>query len=796
MFIKNNIKSKETNLPPTADANTYKYYFIILTIIVIVSITLPFEYYRSISKYLHSKINRIITNDNSYNLIDNRYFDVSKRFYNPLGIIIRYFKGVLVQRDALHLNISMRNYQKLNHRIHLARIRGLSNIGDKNVIVNAKLNYQESEYAIKIRLKGLGPDHRIGKRWSFRIKLKDNKYILGMNRFSLQNPVTRNYMKEWLYHRTLNHIGLISLNYDFIDVFINGEYIGIYAIEEPPNLDIIEKNRRRDGILVKSLEINKDLILNGGFANFVYQRKKVNTKPFLTKTWAMFTSTYLKYHNNNIKYESYYDINKMAKYAAITELFGGAHGNLKGNYINYYNPLTSKVEAVGYDSNSGDLLSKVGLQIEPRASYNYKSSQLSKLYHDKYFIKRFLYYIIKFSQPDYFDDYFMNIQSDYYNNAIFLAKERPWQDPKPSYFYNNQKYVLNYFSKFVNDFSNIKESTVLDVMEYHDIKPIEYKHNENSTKSNIMLQSGNLNKFSFIIFDNVSNSAMIKRGNYVISSNLIIPKNITFTIDPGVNLTLNNSASILSYSSLNLNGEVNNPINIYSEPNSRSSFIVAYTDNISKILHTNFKNLSHPYSMESLVTGSVTFYEANVHINNSNFQSNVLTDDSLNIVRSQFHILNSQFTNSLSDAIDIDFSSGRLDNLSIIYSGNDGIDFSHSFVYGNNLHINDSLDKGISIGEQSEITLKNIQIKKSKYGIVIKDDSTFHGENINIVNADYGLALYRKKSNYKSPSSSINNIQFNKILKNNILLEENANLLINGKSYLNYTYDAKHFTEN
>jgi hypothetical protein len=304
-----------------------------------------------------------------------------------------------------------------------------------------------------------------------------------------------------------------------------------------------------------------------------------------------------------------------------------------------------------------------------------------------------------------------------------------------------------------------------------------------------------LNEFSFILFDNVSNGAMIKKGNYVISSNLIIPKNIDFTIDPGVNLTLNNSASILSYSSISLNGVVNNPINIVSETNSRSSFTVAYTDKISKILHTNFKNLSHPYSMELLITGSVTFYEANVHINNSNFQSNVLTDDNLNIVRSQFHILNSQFSNSLSDAIDIDFSSGRLDNLSIINSGNDGIDFSHSFVYGNNIYINDSLDKGISIGEQSEITLKNIQIEKSKYGIVIKDDSTLHGENINLVNTDYGLALYRKKKNYKPPSSSIKNIRFNKILKNNILLEENSKLSINGKSYLNYTHDTKHFAE-
>ncbi len=792
MFIKNNINSKRTNIAPTINTNTYKYYFYILLIIVIVTIILPFEYYRSISKYLYPKINSIIAKDNSFNEHYHLYFGVSKRFYNPLEIIIRYFKGVFVQRDAFHLNISMKNYQKLNHRVYLARSRGKIISADKNVLVNAKINYQRSEYKTKIRLKGLYLDHLIGRRWSFRIKLKDNKHILGMNRFSIHNPATRNFMNEWLYHRMLNHVGLISLYYDFVDLYINGDYIGVYAIEEFPNLDIIEKNRRRDGILLKNGIRDND----GSIYNFVYQQNKVNKNIFLSKTYKLYKSAIYQFANNNIKYDSFYDYDKLAKYAALTELFGGGHGNLWDNYVMYYNPLTSKVEVIGYDGNSGDKLTTVGLQIEPRASYFYKSSELNKIYHDKDFFKKYLYYIMKFSQPDYFDEFFKNISSDYYNNSIFLAKERPWQDPKPSYFYNNQKYVIKYFAKFIKDFSVIEDSTVLDVMKYHNIKPVDNTINTSSSESNIMLQNSNLGEFSFITFYNDSKSAVIKKGNYTISSNLIIPKNINFTIEAGVNLKLINSASILSYSSISLNGEVDDPINIVSNPDSRSSVIVAYTRNVSKIQHTNFKNLSHPSSMESLVTGSVTFYEANVHINNCNFQSNLLTDDSLNIVRSQFHILNSQFTNSLSDAIDIDFSTGRLDNLSIINSGNDGIDFSHSIVSGDKLYINDSLDKGISIGEQSEISMKNIQIEKSKYGIVIKDDSSFHGENINLANTDYGLALYRKKREYKSPSSSINNIQFDKILKNNILLEANSKLLIDGKSYLKYTYDTKHFSEN
>ena len=345
------------------------------------------------------------------------------------------------------------------------------------------------------------------------------------------------------------------------------------------------------------------------------------------------------------------------------------------------------------------------------------------------------------------------------------------------------------------NFNDIKDSTVLNVMNYHGIKPLDNVLG-NISNNNIMLQQSNLNKFPFILLDNESNNAVIKKGNYTISSNLVIPKNINFTIDAGVNLKLINSASILSYSSINLNGKADDIITVTTTPDSRSSVIIVYTDNVSIIQHTNFKNLSYPSSMGSLITGSVTFYEANVNINNCKFMSNFLTDDNLNIVRSQFTLSNSQFINSLSDAIDIDFSSGRLDNLSIINSGNDALDFSTSIVTGSNLYINGSLDKGISIGEKSEISLNNIHIENSKYGLVIKDDSSLYGNNINLDNIEYGLALYRKKKRYKPPRSTINNIKFNNIRKNKILVEDNAKLSIDGQPYLNYTYDTKESFEN
>ena len=70
----------------------------------------------------------------------------------------------------------------------------------------------------------------------------------------------------------------------------------------------------------------------------------------------------------------------------------------------------------------------------------------------------------------------------------------------------------------------------------------------------------------------------------------------------------------------------------------------------------------------------------------------------INVVYSDFK-LKMGFNNSTSDLIDIDVGIGELDNVMITNCGNDCLDFSGSKVNANNLQINSSVDKGISVGE-------------------------------------------------------------------------------------------------
>ena len=51
-------------------------------------------------------------------------------------------------------------------------------------------------------MKGDWIDHLIGDKWSFRIKLKGDKTIQGMKKFSIHHPITRGFINEWVYQKT------------------------------------------------------------------------------------------------------------------------------------------------------------------------------------------------------------------------------------------------------------------------------------------------------------------------------------------------------------------------------------------------------------------------------------------------------------------------------------------------------------------------------------------------------------------------------------------------------------------
>ena len=149
--------------------------------------------------------------------------------------------GVIREKNSLtnlKLEISFRGMQTLDARRKDALDTGLL-VSSEDDFVKAKISNLTEKFNCKVRLKGDLADHWSGEKFSLRVEMKDGSLIRGMSRFSLQAPITRNHTSEWLFQQSLKREDLMGIRYEFVNLFINGRFMGIYAMEEHFSKELI-----------------------------------------------------------------------------------------------------------------------------------------------------------------------------------------------------------------------------------------------------------------------------------------------------------------------------------------------------------------------------------------------------------------------------------------------------------------------------------------------------------------------------------------------------------------------------
>ena len=144
-------------------------------------------------------------------------------------------------KEKIYINIKQKHYDEIlkNREAALKKNRVTSDIYKW---IPAQLINKDNSHNIKIRLKGVFPDHWIDPvQWSFKIKVNnDSKSIFGLRRFAIQPPKTLSYLYEWLLMKALEKEKLISLRVKYLDVIINGNSRGAYILQEQISEELIK----------------------------------------------------------------------------------------------------------------------------------------------------------------------------------------------------------------------------------------------------------------------------------------------------------------------------------------------------------------------------------------------------------------------------------------------------------------------------------------------------------------------------------------------------------------------------
>ena len=317
----------------------------------------------------------------------NQHWDSAELFERIKKLTIKTEKALTVEMRrefglydenglaTIFLDIPFESLMTIEKKRSEALVAGILLTSDEDYVPAQMHLVNDATFDIKLRLKGDWTDHLESEKWSFRIHIKDdNAAVLGMRRFSLQAPETRNYEKEWGFHQNLFQEGVLTTRYYFVNVVINGEYKGIYALEESFSQDLLEAQGRREGVIIR---LNEDLLWQN-WENLDYEVPEIrkigdqigtfwetNVKnseitPFRQGRISLneilgnelITAIELLYSfdQGDLAGEEVFNQELWGKFFAVTDLWGAAHATGWHNLRFYYNPLTGLLEPIAFDA--------------------------------------------------------------------------------------------------------------------------------------------------------------------------------------------------------------------------------------------------------------------------------------------------------------------------------------------------------------------------------------------------------------------------------------------------------------
>ena len=272
------------------------------------------------------------------------------------------------------------------------------------------------------------------------------------------------------------------------------------------------------------------------------------------------------------------------------------------------------------------------------------------------------------------------------------------------------------------------------------------------------------------------NMTLLNNQTYFVAENLHIPEGLTLEVEPGVEIRMPDQGHIVVDGQLMINGTEESPVSI--RPNLDAGVTtwggISFSNetDTSRIYHISLSGASK--GIDPIIhRGAISGFNSNLIIDKLDIQdvlfpiyiqggsikllnSTLRCDfisDYINVKQAKVLIDNCIFYGSDApdtDAIDLDgVNAGVVSNNHIYnFSGanSDGIDLGESSVgvLITDNQIYHSSDKGISIGQESDVLVINNLIVGCKLGVAIKDNSYALMANNTYVNNEHCVAAYEK----------------------------------------------------
>ena len=386
--------------------------------------------------------------------LDNKSLNILKKAYDG-GFRVFYS---FTNTEKIFLDISNKEYEKiLKSREEALKLGVLKDSMSRWVPAKIKMN--DVSHEIKIRLKGAFPDHWSDpSKLSFKIKVNnDSMPINNLRRLNLQSPETLSFLYEWLLSKALEQEKLINLRLNYYELILNGNSLGVYALQDAISPESLQINNRKSGPIIGfSKDLYLDEITNAKKLNKLgildslngledtFWRSKIEvvqmtegqeTNDLQQKYLKESINLLNSFRNGELKTSQVFDVNKLAKVMAIRASLGSSEFDYRDTKF-YYNPDTSLLEPitkevhVSLDLNFKDYYSW-WIDSTKKFGPHYTNNTnffIDLIYRDYNFYKLYLNELNNISKKQYFKNLIEKNNQEFSRNFKILKTNFPTKE--------------------------------------------------------------------------------------------------------------------------------------------------------------------------------------------------------------------------------------------------------------------------------------------------------------------------------------------------------------------------------
>jgi hypothetical protein len=720
--------------------------------------------------------------------------------------------------------------------------------------VSAKIRHDDRTSRVSLRLKGDFTDHLMGKKWSLRIHVKGDDQIFGMRRFSIQNPVVRNFQREALFFEYLRSIGVLAPRYFFVAVTLNGEDIGIMAVEEHFSKELLESQGKKEGVIVKFDEslfwqerstrgINAwrtnriTSYLNSPFE--VFRRSYVARSPALSRQFGVAVGLLRGFIEGKLPASEVFEPRLMGAFLAASEIWHTRHGLFWNNYRFYLNPITLMLEPVGFDAGATSRPPSRGLIAwqepfvtdlleDPRIFEEYRDAIQSlaqellegdvveslkrsdrrhlEILHGEFFLLEphafdllklrarnlaglteaqlanpvergesfpalIQAHVIDTGQAPYLEignlvPYPVEVRSVRWvaDDGALGAPLEPLPGPaiplrlEPTPVFSLPRSERIFFPAQETNGQHLRlEAVIVGDERVYTTRARNYFARIERHPLAASTLGDPVARKPYLHVDEATREMRVAPGRWAIDTDLIVPRGFHLIVPAGTTLRFASGKALIAQGDLQFSGTPGAPVVLEgAQPTSCEGswqgVAVMDAPGTSRWSHVIVRHTSGIDRPPWQLTGGVTFYRSDVELEHSAFSCNS-GEDALNLIGGRFRLEGIEMTDVMSDGLDIDFADGVIQGGTFrrigSVSGGDALDLSGSTATIEGTTFEDIRDKAISVGEGSEVSIRDLVIEGSTTGVASKDGSRLEIQRASFKDIRHAaLMAYTKKSTF------------------------------------------------